>query len=223
MRSNSRKRAVIALIVGALLCIVAFLVGLYLATCGRDSSSDSVGKELQLEMQVGEVYDLKEYLGSQGGAFTIEDNGSVQGLKDRISVDGDGMLHVFEAGIYNFKVRVYYNESLYHGKITDLVSVELLAHDYEFGSYKPVYSYDDLRDASGGKYILAQDLTLSRESLEEVIDFSGIFVNPEGYTITIADDLPLFQWISERSVVRGMCIRSDTDGILCRISACRVA
>ena len=216
MRSNSRKRAVIALIVGALLCIVAFLVGLYLATCGRDSSSDSVGKGLQLEMQVGEVYDLKEYLGSQGGAFTIEDNGSVQGLKDRVSVDGDGMLHVFEAGIYNFKVRVYYNESLYHGKITDLVRVELLAHDYEFEDYKPVYSYDDLRDASGGKYILAQDLTLSRESLEEVIDFSGIFVNPEGYTITIADDLPLFQWISERSVVRGMCIRSDTDGILCR-------
>ncbi len=216
MRSNSRKRAVIILIVGALSCIAVFLVGLYLTTRSREISSDSFGNELQLEMQVGEVYDLKEYLGKQGGTFTIEDNGFVQWHKERISVDGDGMLHVFEAGIYIFKVRVQYNSSLFAERKTDLVSVELLAHDYEFEDYKPVYSYDDLRDSSGGKYILAQDIIVSRGSLEEVIDFSGIFVNPEGYTITIADDLPLFQWISVHSVVRGMCIRSDADGILCR-------
>ena len=122
-------------------------------------------------------------------------------------------LHAAETGVYNIQIIVQYDEQFRQEVYRELLFMTAVVHDYEFGSYTPVRSYADLAQAGteGGKYILASDFTVDREG-EEARGFSGILVNPNGYTITIADDQPLFSAIGG-SVVRGLQIKTDEDGI----------
>ncbi len=216
MRSISRKRNVVFLICGILLVAVFVAVASCLFTVRKETVDKSRGNGLSLEMQVGEVYDLEQYFGRLGGLFEVYESRSfATDLEEKVFVDGKGGLHVLQPGIYDFAVRVTYETALFEETREDLVQVKLVAHDYEFDDYTPVDSYDDLKNSSGGKYILAKDIDVSRRSMEDVQDFSGFLVNPEGYTITLKDDYPLFEYIGKNSIVRGLEVRSDGNGIFC--------
>ncbi len=216
MKSKSRKLAVVLTVCGALLCVLFFFAGLYLLTCDRKQTSSSKADTLSLEMTVGGTYDLKSYF-KKGGQVEI-DYGAHQSIayediKNCVSLDAQGNLHALKAGIYNIKARLVYEVSLFGTHTEPLVNIELIVNDYEFDDYKPVGAYADFQEGVYEKYILMRDIVVKRDSLDEVMDFSGIFVNPEGYEVTVADDYPLFNRIGDYSHIDGMNVKTDADGI----------
>ena len=212
MRWKNRKSAVVALAIGAVLCIAFFFFGMYLTSYWVHRSEEFDGDSLFLEMQVGETYDLQKYTGEYGGQVKLTSNAYRNEVDGAVSLDAQGNLHALKAGIYRFNVSVTYDTALFKTSVKSLVSVDLLVHDYEFDDYKPVESYADLTGSPNGKYILSKDFTVRRDAYGEVKNFSGILANPEGHTIEVADDFPLFEEIERNSVVKGLCIKSDADG-----------
>ena len=212
MRSISRKRAVVVLICGALLCIAFCGAAFALSKIAKKLVRDVLENTVVLEMQVGEEYDLKEYLG-QEGAYSLDRATPLIKIsapaEGSVSLDGQGVLLVREAGVYDFTVSVYYENSMSGDTWKPLVRVRLIAYDYEYEDYTRVTSYLDLAQAYGGKYILAGDLSLKRYSEEEVLDFSGILVNPNGYKVNIYDGMPLFNNVGEGSILRGLNVVAE--------------
>lgn len=222
MKSN-RIKAVLLFACGALLCAAVIGLWIGLSYVKGDDDHRSGATLGTIEMNVGEVYDLSDH-------FNADERGTVSLTISNVQIstseaefntpsdagvflDGDGRLHAAEAGVYDIRISVRYDEQFRQEVYRELLSMTVVVHDYEFGSYTPVRSYADLAQAgTGGKYILAADFTVDREG-EEARGFSGILVNPNGYTITIADDQPLFSAVGGSSVVRGLQIKTDEDGI----------
>lgn len=224
MKSN-RIKAVLLFACGALLCAAVIGLWIGLSYVKGDDDHRSGATLGTIEMNVGEVYDLSDHFNAdeRGRVYldvTNLDVSSPDVIANKASdagvfLDGDGKLHAAETGVYNIQITVRYDEQLRQEVYRELLSMTVVVHDYEFGSYTPVCSYADLAQAGteGGKYILAADFTVDREG-EEARGFSGVLVNPNGYTITIADDQPLFSAIGSGSVVRGLQIKTDEDGII---------
>lgn len=214
MKSKRRKIALILTIFAALACAAVFILAYLASEYGWGGDTLREGEILHLEMTVGDEYDLSEYLSDRNGRFFIRDS-TYSKTDGAVYLDGKGTLHVKQAGIYNFVIIRNAEEDLFSYKDEELVRVELFAHDYEFGEYKPVNSYFDLQGSPSGKYILTRNITVERDSLDEAIEFSGIFVNPDGYTVTIADNYALFASVGSKSIVRGIQIKTRGDAFRC--------
>ena len=216
MKSKSRKIALGIMIAAALACAAVFVASYLISDRGTEGEQLQGSKTVRLEMTVGEESDLSGYLSDANGQFHIQSLDQTD-IGDAVRLDGNGTLYVRQAGIYNFVIRRDAADSLFSKKYKykDLVCVELFAHDYEFGDYTPVREYSDLQNSPSGKYILTRDITVRRASAAEAIAFSGILVNPEGYTVTIADNHALFASVGSKSIVRGIHITTEENAFRC--------
>lgn len=214
MMTTGRKRGIIFTVIGALACVLCFLVCCSLA--GKTSDETDHVETLQLEMQVGEKYDLGQYLSEAKGEVQLYKlyGSSNDKTSECFSLDAQGHLYAMQAGIYDLSLRVT-TESLFTRHVMkQVLRINVLVHDYDFSDYKPVYIYSDLQGSPSGKYILARDMVCFGRTQSEIKDFSGILVNPNGYKITVMDNLPLLNRVSQYSVICGLKVGTGKDGFV---------
>ena len=211
MMTTGRKRGFIFTVLGALVCVACFLAFYSFA---RETENKTWGVEtLQLEMQVGENYDLGPYLSEAKGEVQLSPVFvSDYNTKECFSLDAQGRLHAMQAGIFDLSLRITTWSWMARHDVKDVLKIHLIVHDYEFEDYKPVYSYSDLQGSPNGKYVLARDMIFSDRTKSEIMDFSGILANPNGYTITVSDNLPLFESVNNNSVIRGLKVKTGMNG-----------
>lgn len=213
MMTTGRKRGLILTVIGALVCVACFLAFYSLAR-NTDNETQYI-ETLQLEMQVGENYDLGPYLSEAKGEVQLSPVfASDYKTKECVSLDAQGRLHAMRAGLYDLTLRVTTESAFTSRVVKDVLKINLIVHDYEFEDYKPVYSYFDLQGSPNGKYVLARNMIFSDRTKSEIMDFSGILANPNGYTITVSDNLPLFGSVNNNSVIRGLKVRTGKDGFI---------
>lgn len=211
---RSKVRGVSLFACGALFCLavlgVGIAEGMSVQTVEYNAND---GKEFFLEMTVGETYDLKELFEGKFPCTDVYTNGGVFGGEEGLELDGNGLLHAVSGGVYeDVKIFAQHYSDPARPAEEALAQLDVIVYDYEFDDYIPVRGYDDLSDTAGdGKYILTKDFTVRRQRAAEIADFSGMLVNPYGYTITVADDFPLFDLV--RGAVRGLKVRTDENGI----------
>lgn len=211
---RSKVRGVSLFACGALFCLavlgVGIAEGLSVQTVEYNAND---GKEFFLEMTVGETYDLKELFEGKFPCTDVYTNGGVFGGEEGLELDGNGLLHAVSGGVYeDVKIFAQHYSDPARPAEEALARLDVIVYDYEYDDYIPVRGYDDLSDTEGdGKYILTKDFTVRRQRAAEIADFSGMLVNPYGYTITVADDFPLFDLV--RGAVRGLKVRTDGNGI----------
>lgn len=211
MMTTGRKRGLIFTVIGALVCVACFLAFYSLAR-NTDNETEYI-ETLQLEMQVGENYDLGPYLSEAKGEVQLSPVfASDYKTKECVSLDAQGRLHAMRAGLYDLTLRITTESAFTSRVVKDVLEIHLIVHDYEFEDYKPVYSYSDLQGSPNGKYVLARDMVFSDRAKSEIMNFSGILANPNGYTITVSDNLPLFDSINNKSVIRGLKVRTGMNG-----------
>ena len=200
-KSNHRKWAI--LWISLLLAVVCLGMFYLCLTWGFTFSSEINSKFF--EMNVGESVDLQQ-------EFPM---GIVHGddLTERgLILDEQGKLHAQWAGRYQFSLAVK-SKYLFLTHQRELLRVEVIVHDYEFSDYTPVESYADLqRLRSDEKAILTADLELTKRSENDLINFAGILVNPQGYKILIEDHQPLFRSLKESAIVRGLNLQIGENG-----------
>ena len=211
MMTTGRKRGFIFTVLGALVCVACFLAFYSFARETENKTQDV--ETLQLEMQVGENYDLGPYLSEAKGEVQLSPVFvSDYNTKECFSLDAQGRLHAMQAGIFDLSLRITTWSWMARHDVKDVLKINLIVHDYEFEDYKPVYSYFDLKGSPNGKYVLARDMIFSDRTKSEIMDFSGILENPNGYTITVSDNLPLFESVNNNSVIRGLKVRTGMNG-----------
>lgn len=211
MMTTGRKRGLIFTVIGALVCVACFLAFYSLAR-NTDNETEYI-ETLQLEMQVGENYDLGPYLSEAKGEVQLSPVfASDYKTKECVSLDAQGRLHAMRAGLYDLTLRITTESAFTSRVVKDVLKINLIVHDYEFEDYKPVYSYFDLQGSPNGKYVLARNMIISDRTKSEIMDFSGILANPNGYTITVSDNLPLFDSINNKSVIRGLKVETGMNG-----------
>lgn len=211
MMTTGRKRGFIFTVIGALVCVACFFAFYSFARETENKTQDV--ETLQLEMQVGENYDLGPYLSEAKGEVQLSPVFvSVYNTKECFSLDAQGRLHAMQAGIFDLSLRITTWSWMARHDVKDVLKIHLIVHDYEFEDYKPVYSYSDLQGSPNGKYVLARDMIFSDRTKSEIMDFSGILANPNGYTITVSDNLPLFESVNNNSVIRGLKVRTGMNG-----------
>ena len=211
---RSKVRGVSLFACGALFCLavlgVGIAEGMSVQTVEYNAND---GKEFFLEMTVGETYDLKELFEGKFPCTDVYTNGGVFGGEEGLELDGNGLLHAVSGGVYeDVKIFAQHYSDPAHPAEEALAQLDVIVYDYEYDDYIPVRGYDDLSVTEGdGKYILTKDFTVRRQRAAEIADFSGMLVNPYGYTITVADDFPLFDLV--RGAVRGLKVCTDENGI----------
>ena len=211
MMTTGRKRGFIFTVLGALVCVACFLAFYSFARETENKTQDV--ETLQLEMQVGENYDLGPYLSEAKGEVQLSPVFvSDYNTKECFSLDAQGRLHAMQAGIFDLSLRITTWSWMARHDVKDVLKIHLIVHDYEFEDYKPVYSYFDLQGSPNGKYVLARDMIFSDRTKSEIMDFSGILENPNGYTITVSDNLPLFESVNNNSVIRGLKVKTGMNG-----------
>lgn len=211
---RSKVRGVSLFACGALFCLAVLGVGIAEGLSGQTVEYNANdGKEFFLEMTVGETYDLKELFEGKFPCTDVYTNGGVFGGEEGLELDGNGLLHAVSGGVYeDVKIFAQHYSDPARPAEEALAQLDVIVYDYEYDDYIPVRGYDDLSDTEGdGKYILTKDFTVRRQRAAEIADFSGMLVNPYGYTITVADDFPLFDLV--RGAVRGLKVRTDENGI----------
>ena len=168
-----------------------------------------------LEMKVGEKLDLNEYVGGwKDNTVLYGDTNSSLFKSDKVFIDEDGFLHAKEGGLYFFSVA---NERYLLPEVQTKWKGKFLvvAYDAEYDNYLPVKNYDQLESGVRGgkkKFIQAGNFTISGRNVERLLDFDGMLINPDGYTITIRDDLPLFRQLNESAVVSGLRVNDGGEG-----------
>ncbi len=211
---RSKVRGVSLFACGAVFCLavlgIGIAEGMSVQTVEYNAND---GKEFFLEMTVGETYDLKELFEGKFPCTDVYTNGGVFGGEEGLELDGNGLLHAVSGGMYeDVKIFAQHYSDPARPAEEALARLDVIVYDYEYDDYIPVRGYDDLSDTEGdGKYILTKDFTVRRQRAAEIADFSGMLVNPYGYTITVADDFPLFDLV--RGAVRGLKVRTDENGI----------
>ena len=211
---RSKVRGVSLFACGAVFCLAVLGIGIAEGLSGQTVEYNANdGKEFFLEMTVGETYDLKELFEGKFPCTDVYTNGGVFGGEEGLELDGNGLLHAVSGGVYeDVKIFAQHYSDPAHPAEEALARLDVIVYDYEFDDYIPVRGYDDLSDTEGdGKYILTKDFTVRRQRAAEIADFSGMLVNPYGYTITVADNFPLFELV--RGAVRGLKVRTDENGI----------
>lgn len=211
---RSKVRGVSLFACGAVFCLAVLGIGIAEGLSGQTVEYNANdGKEFFLEMTVGETYDLKELFEGKFPCTDVYTNGGVFGGEEGLELDGNGLLHAVSGGVYeDVKIFAQHYSDPARPAEEALAQLDVIVYDYEFDDYIPVRGYDDLSDTAGdGKYILTKDFTVRRQRAAEIADFSGMLVNPYGYTITVADDFPLFDLV--RGAVRGLKVRTDENGI----------
>ncbi len=211
---RSKVRGVSLFACGAVFCLAVLGVGIAEGLSGQTVEYNANdGKEFFLEMTVGETYDLKELFEGKFPCTDVYTNGGVFGGEEGLELDGNGLLHAVSGGVYeDVKIFAQHYSDPARPAEEALAQLDVIVYDYEYDDYIPVRGYDDLSDTEGdGKYILTKDFTVRRQRAAEIADFSGMLVNPYGYTITVADNFPLFDLV--RGAVRGLKVRTDENGI----------
>lgn len=211
---RSKVRGVSLFACGAVFCLAVLGVGIAEGLSGQTVEYNANdGKEFFLEMTVGETYDLKELFEGKFPCTDVYTNGGVFGGEEGLELDGNGLLHAVSGGVYeDVKIFAQHYSDPARPAEEALAQLDVIVYDYEFDDYIPVRGYDDLSDTAGdGKYILTKDFTVRRQRAAEIADFSGMLVNPYGYTITVADNFPLFDLV--RGAVRGLKVCTDENGI----------
>ncbi len=211
---RSKVRGVSLFACGAVFCLAVLGVGVAEGLSGQTVEYNANdGKEFFLEMTVGETYDLKELFEGKFPCTDVYTNGGVFGGEEGLELDGNGLLHAVSGGVYeDVKIFAQHYSDPARPAEEALAQLDVIVYDYEYDDYTPVRGYDDLSVTEGdGKYILTKDFTVRRQRAAEIADFSGMLVNPYGYTITVADDFPLFDLV--RGAVRGLKVRTDENGI----------
>ena len=211
---RSKVRGVSLFACGAVFCLAVLGVGIAEGLSGQTVEYNANdGKAFFLEMTVGETYDLKELFEGKFPCTDVYTNGGVFGGEEGLELDGNGLLHAVSGGVYeDVKIFAQHYSDPARPAEEALARLDVIVYDYEYDDYIPVRGYDDLSDTEGdGKYILTKDFTVRRQRAAEIADFSGMLVNPYGYTITVADDFPLFDLV--RGAVRGLKVRTDENGI----------
>ena len=211
---RSKVRGVSLFACGAVFCLAVLGVGVAEGLSGQTVEYNANdGKEFFLEMTVGETYDLKELFEGKFPCTDVYTNGGVFGGEEGLELDGNGLLHAVSGGVYeDVKIFAQHYSDPARPAEEALARLDVIVYDYEYDDYIPVRGYDDLSVTEGdGKYILTKDFTVRRQRAAEIADFSGMLVNPYGYTITVADDFPLFDLV--RGAVRGLKVRTDENGI----------
>lgn len=218
MRSRRKHVYLILFLIGFVLVLavgaVGVLFGLNYYTDWAAHSPDTV----VLEMKMGESIDLGEYCGDWndlvlhvGGGGTWE---SIADAQNNLFLDGDGRLHAKKSGVYRFEVqsgRVCASEFLYDTVGTFCVVV----HDTDYSDYMPVPTYSELRrgvSLGERKFIQTNDFILSDRDVYRLFSFDGILVNPNGYEISIRDNLPLFYQIGGNAIVSGLRVNDGGVG-----------
>ncbi len=168
-----------------------------------------------LEMKVGEKLDLNEYVGRWKDSTVLYGDTNYSLFEsDKVFIDEDGFLHAKEGGLYFFSV-ANERQLLTEVQTKWLGKFLVIAHDAEYDEYLPVKSYDQLESGVRGgkkKFIQAGNFTISGRNVERLLDFDGMLINPDGYTITIRDDLPLFRQLNESAVVSGLRVNDGGEG-----------
>ena len=211
---RSKVRGVSLFACGAVFCLAVLGIGIAEGLSGQTVEYNANdGKEFFLEMTVGETYDLKELFEGKFPCTDVYTNGGVFGGEEGLELDGNGLLHAVSGGVYeDVKIFAQHYSDPARPAEEALAQLDVIVYDYEYDDYIPVRGYDDLSDTEGdGKYILTKDFTVRRQRAAEIADFSGMLVNPYGYTITVADNFPLFELV--RGAVRGLKVRTDENGI----------
>ena len=211
---RSKVRGVSLFACGAVFCLAVLGIGIAEGLSGQTVEYNANdGKEFFLEMTVGETYDLKELFEGKFPCTDVYTNGGVFGGEEGLELDGNGLLHAVSGGVYeDVKIFAQHYSDPARPAEEALARLDVIVYDYEYDDYIPVRGYDDLSVTEGdGKYILTKDFTVRRQRAAEIADFSGMLVNPYGYTITVADDFPLFDLV--RGAVRGLKVRTDENGI----------
>lgn len=211
---RSKVRGVSLFACGAVFCLAVLGIGIAEGLSGQTVEYNANdGKEFFLEMTVGETYDLKELFEGKFPCTDVYTNGGVFGGEEGLELDGNGLLHAVSGGVYeDVKIFAQHYSDPARPAEEALARLDVIVYDYEYDDYIPVRGYDDLSVTEGdGKYILTKDFTVRRQRAAEIADFSGMLVNPYGYTITVADNFPLFDLV--RGAVRGLKVRTDENGI----------
>lgn len=206
---RSKVRGVSLFACGAVFCLAVLGIGIAEGLSGQTVEYNANdGKAFFLEMTVGETYDLKELFEGKFPCTDVYTSGGA-GLE----LDGNGLLHAVSGGVYeDVKIFAQHYSDPARPAEEALAQLDVIVYDYEYDDYIPVRGYDDLSVTAGdGKYILTKDFTVRRQRAAEIADFSGMLVNPYGYTITVADDFPLFDLV--RGAVRGLKVCTDENGI----------
>lgn len=211
---RSKVRGISLFACGAVFCLAVLGIGIAEGLSGQTVEYNANdGKAFFLEMTVGETYDLKELFEGKFPCTDVYTNGGVFGGEEGLELDGNGLLHAVSGGVYeDVKIFAQHYSDPARPAEEALAQLDVIVYDYEYDDYIPVRGYDDLSVTEGdGKYILTKDFTVRRQRAAEIADFSGMLVNPYGYTITVADNFPLFELV--RGAVRGLKVRTDENGI----------
>ena len=218
MKSKPERRYLVLFIVALALFLLFGFFGVSFAFSYYADVAIRYADPFVLEMKVGETLDLGEYCGDWRQFSQIDDEGrganGTAVAEGGIFLDEKGRLHAKRGGVYYFGVR---RDTLWFPEWLSMTveSFCVVVYDAEFGDYAPVTDYGDLeRGIREGerKFILKNDFTVSGRGAENVYAFRGIFVNPEGYTITIRDDLPLFLQLERGAVVNGLRLAAGEEG-----------
>ena len=183
---------------------------------------DKAEKPVILEMKVGETLDLNEYVSGWKDNTMLYERGPYEVFRsDKIFIDGRGKLHAKEGGLYNFTVA---NESnLLPEVITErLRTFRVVVYDAEYDGYVRVKNYwDVINSIERGvkKLILANDFSVGGRTEDDLLSFDGVLINPNGYEISIRDNLPLFRQLGENAVVSGLRVNDDGEGFRPHISS----
>ena len=218
MRSVRRYVWCALFFLGLFLILVICGAGVLFGLESYTDESSNTSHPVVLEMKLGETLDLNEYCPNWNDLVYLADgNGMTDrytAARDDLFLDGDGFLHAKESGTYYLDIRggrLFLLEMLRR----TICPFVVIVYDAEYDDYMPVKNYDQLENGvrSGKKkFIQAGNFTLSGRNGGRLLDFEGIFINPDGYTITIRDDLPLFRQLNEGAVVSGLLVNDGGEG-----------
>lgn len=218
MRSVRRYVWCALFFLGLFLILVICGAGVLFGLESYTDESSNTSHPVVLEMKLGETLDLNEYCPNWNDLVYLADgNGMTDrytAARDDLFLDGDGFLHAKESGTYYLDIRggrLFLLEMLRR----TICPFVVIVYDAEYDDYMPVKNYDQLENGvrSGKKkFIQAGNFTLSGRNGGRLLDFEGIFINPDGYTITIRDDLPLFRQLNEGAVVSGLLVDDGGEG-----------
>jgi hypothetical protein len=157
-------------------------------------------EEKMITLTVGEEYDLSEDLENAKNKIGKKLFGQIDGELKIVKRENnainlnDTVIKAISSGLGSLWLQYYYSvfdetpkdfEGGNDSNFVNLFSLKIVVIDKE-ENYIPVYDINDLGPLNR-TYILKNDIVISeRTAFNKIVDkFLGLFLNPEGYTITI--------------------------------------
>ena len=218
MRSRRKHVYLILFLIGFVLVLAVGAVGVLYGSSYYSDSVIQYSDPVVLEMKMGETLDLSEYCEDWNDLVFLDGDGgtaeSISAAQNNLFLDGKGRLHAKKSGVYRFGFsggRLFRSELLRE----TIRSFCVVVHDTDYSDYMPVPTYSELeRGIRRGerKFIQTNDIVVSDRDVYDLLTFEGFLVNPNGYEISVRDNLPLFYQLGENAIVSGLRVNDGGEG-----------